>query len=139
MMNNTLNSTSLIDTVSVTGLLALSSPALWIRLEGLTVFISAIAIYAHLGLNGWLFPLLILTPDLAMIGYLRNPQLGALIYNLVHNYVFPALLLALSFSAGWTTGLMLGLIWGAHIGMDRVMGFGLKYPTEFKDTHLQKL
>ncbi|MBC8172185.1 MAG: DUF4260 domain-containing protein [Anaerolineae bacterium] len=117
----------------------ISMPSLWLRLEGLTLFIGAIALYAHLGFNGWWFLVLLLTPDLTMIGYLRNPQIGAFTYNLAHNYALPLALLAITFATTWQTGIMLGLIWVAHISMDRVVGYGLKYGSNFKDTHLQKL
>jgi hypothetical protein len=114
----------------------LMQPTLWLRLEGLAMFVATVALYAHLQLNGWLFLLLLLVPDIAMIGYLRNPQFGALIYNLAHNYALAFGLIGLALAAQWTVGVMLGLIWVAHISMDRALGYGLKYDSAFKDTHL---
>ena len=72
-----------------------------------------------------------------MLGYLANVRVGAVLYNLVHTLVTPAILLAIAFFAARTQLFPLVLIWTAHIGIDRLLGFGLKYPTHLKDTHLQ--
>ena len=118
---------------------ALSGPALWLRLEGLTVLITAVLLYAQLE-AGWLFfALLLLTPDLAMLPYLINPRLGALAYNVVHTYVLPLALALVTYLGGYLTLLALALIWLAHIGMDRTVGYGLKYGDDFKHTHLQEV
>ena len=71
-----------------------------------------------------------------MIGYVVNARLGAIAYNTVHTYVGPLLLAAYAFGLGHQRLLWPSLIWIAHIGLDRTLGFGLKYPTQFKDTHL---
>jgi hypothetical protein len=71
-----------------------------------------------------------------MIGYAVSVRLGAKTYNAVHTYVGPLLSAAYAFGLDHQTGLKLSLIWIAHIGLDRMFGFGLKYPTRFKDTHL---
>jgi hypothetical protein len=114
-----------------------NSPSWLLRVEGAVVFIIALVLYGRLE-SGWLmFGVLFLVPDVSMMGYVVNPKIGATIYNLVHAYALPAVLgLVGLFTAN---GLLasLGLIWFAHIGLDRLLGFGLKYPTEFKDTHLQ--
>ena len=117
----------------------LSAPNILLRLEGLAVLIAAIAAYTHQGYSGIAFALLLLTPDLGMIGYLVNPVIGSRTYNAVHFYTLPIILIALGLSLGVPIGLQLGLIWCAHIGMDRLMGYGLKYPTTFKDTHLGRV
>ena len=114
-------------------------PSVLLKLEGLLVFIVALFSYTRLNGNWILFILLILAPDLSMLGYLKDVQLGALAYNVVHSYVLPAMLFAVSYFIGFDFGLALAIIWIAHIGIDRCLGFGLKYPTEFKDTHLQRL
>src|SRR5947208_2970165 len=110
-----------------------SLPNVLLRLEGLTVLLGAITLYAHQGGNWLMFALLLLAPDLSMIGYVRNPRVGSITYDVVHFYALPAVLLALSV-ANVPAGIQLALIWFAHIGMDRTLGFGLKYPTDFKDT-----
>jgi hypothetical protein len=125
------------NTQPATKVQSLSLPNILLRLEGLTVFIAAIAFYAHQGGSIWLFLALILAPDLSAIGYLRNVRVGSTIYNVVHFYALPALLAAAALALNMPTLLLIALIWFAHIGMDRLAGFGLKYPTEFKDTHMQ--
>jgi hypothetical protein len=74
-----------------------------------------------------------------MVGYLLNPKLGSRLYNVVHTDVLPAALAASSFALHRTSPLAFALIWLGHIGLDRALGFGLKYPTFFKDTHLQRV
>jgi hypothetical protein len=85
---------------------------------------------------GVCLPYCFFMPDVSMVGYLANAQIGAAVYNAVHTYLGPLLLGAYSVSTDHRTPLLLALIWVAHIGLDRMLGFGLKYPTEFKDTHL---
>ena len=116
-----------------------NSPSWLLRLEGAVVFLIALVLYSRLESSWLVFVLLFFVPDVSMAGYALNAQLGATIYNLVHAYALPAVLgLAGLFMAN---GLLasLSLIWFAHIGLDRLLGFGLKYPTEFKDTHLQRV
>jgi hypothetical protein len=112
----------------------------WIlRVEALALFLAGVI--GYLQLNGhpiWLLPLL-LAPDLSMVGYLRGPGLGAITYNLVHNLAIALGLLAV----GWLTAIaplaLLGAILVAHVGMDRALGYGLKLPTDFRDTHLGRI
>ncbi len=114
------------------------TPKMLLQIEGVALLIGAIAMYAFLGGNGWLFLLLLLVPDVAMVGYMVNPKMGSQLYNLVHTYTLPLALGLLAFWAGQTPLVLGALIWLAHIGMDRMIGYGLKYPTAFKDTHLQR-
>jgi hypothetical protein len=117
----------------------ISGPKLLLHLEGLAVFGASIALYAYAG-YGWLaFALLLLTPDLAMLGYLLNKRAGSIAYNLFHSYSLPLGLALVSLLSGSALGLQLGLIWLAHIGMDRSVGYGLKYASDFKDTHLSRV
>ncbi|MDR3408864.1 MAG: DUF4260 domain-containing protein [Methylovirgula sp.] len=116
---------------------ATGTVALLLRLEGGLVFAASIVAYWRLDGNWWLFLLLLLAPDISMVGYLRGPRIGALSYNSVHTYLVPALL------AGWAwlfhaapLPYLIGAIWCAHIGLDRLLGFGLKYPEGFGFTHL---
>ncbi len=112
------------------------TPRTWLRLEGLAVLALSIVLYAQTDRSWWLFVLLFLVPDLSMLGYVRGPQLGALIYNIVHTYALPALLGAVGVlsAQAWIIGL--ALIWTAHIGFDRMVGYGLKYRDGFAHTHL---
>jgi hypothetical protein len=116
-----------------------SMPNIMLRLEGLSVFVAAIVAYAHQGGSIGLFLALILVPDIAMLAYKINIRIGSIAYNAVHFYALPVALAIAAFALNLPTLLLIALIWFAHIGMDRVMGFGLKYPTEFKDTHMQRV
>lgn len=74
-----------------------------------------------------------------MIGYMMNRKVGAIIYNMIHTYVLSIIVLLFGFITNIEPLMIIGLIWTAHIGMDRMFGFGLKYPTQFNDTHLNRV
>jgi hypothetical protein len=112
---------------------------LLLRAEGAIVFGASLLLYAEIGANWVLFVVLVLAPDLSMLGYLMGVRFGTAVYNLVHALVVPLLLIALSIFYKQLWLLPYGLIWTAHIGVDRLLGFGLKYPTRFHDTHIQRL
>jgi hypothetical protein len=112
-------------------------PRLLLRAEGAAVAIAAIALYFHADYPWWLLVVLALAPDLSMAGYLMGPAVGAAIYDIAHTSSLPVILAAIGVVADAETLVQLGLIWLAHIGVDRAIGYGLKYPTGFKDTHLQ--
>jgi hypothetical protein len=108
-----------------------------LRLEGLLGLIASVVAYA-IGRGQWLmFVTLFLVLDLAILGYLRNARLGATVYNLVHTYVSPAILLAIGLWFRIAVVYQIALVWIAHIGFDRALGFGLKYPVAFQATHLR--
>jgi hypothetical protein len=119
----------------VTGL-----PLRILRSEGVVLFAAALAAY-FTGLNEpwWLVPLLLLVPDVFMVGYARSSRVGAWSYNFAHSYPAPALLGAVALATGDHLWQGVALIWFAHIGMDRTLGYGLKYETGFKDTHLGRI
>jgi len=110
-----------------------------LRLEAALAASVAIGIYAWLGFSWWLFAALILTPDLFMLGYLAGPRIGAATYNFGHTYIVPAALGAAGFLLHEPMIMAVAAIWTAHIGLDRVMGYGLKLPGSFKATHLSPL
>jgi hypothetical protein len=113
------------------------SPNLLLRIEGAVLLAMSVLFYSRHG-GGWLiFGLLLLAPDLSMLGYLAGNRVGAVAYNLFHTYAPPAALALYGLLGGQDLALSLALIWLAHIGMDRLVGYGLKYPGNFKDTHLQ--
>ena len=114
-------------------------PRLLLHAEGLAVAAAAVTLYFHEGYAWWLLLLLALAPDLSMIGYAAGPRAGALAYDVAHTYVLPVALAAIGVVADSDTLLKLALIWLAHIGVDRGVGYGLKYPSGFKDTHLQRV
>ena len=108
-----------------------------LRVEGLAVLVLGVTAYAACGQHGWgLFALLFLVPDLSMLGYLGGPRLGAIAYNAAHTYTVPAVVGSVGIFSAGATATDIALIWVAHIGMDRAIGFGLKYSTSFNDTHL---
>jgi hypothetical protein len=115
----------------------LTKPSFLLHLEGGTILLVSILLYRHSLASWYLFSLLFLAPDLFMLGYLANSRVGAALYNLAHTLLAPGVLLAIGFIIGKPRLLPLVLIWTAHIGFDRLLGYGLKYPTRFKDTHLQ--
>jgi hypothetical protein len=86
-----------------------------------------------------MFGILFLAPDVSMVGYMAGPRTGARTYNLMHTYVAPAALAAIGYFGNVPALLPLSVIWSAHIGFDRLLGYGLKYETGFKDTHLGKV
>jgi hypothetical protein len=110
-----------------------------LRIEGLLLFGAAIALYVDGGFSGLAFALLILTPDLAMLGYLAGPRAGAIAYDIAHFEALPLALGAVGVLADSSVAVQLALIWLAHIGIDRALGYGLKYESGFKDTHLQRV
>ena len=116
----------------------ISIPRLFLHLEGLVVLVSACALYARLGFSWTWFAVLLLAPDLSMLALLMNARVGAACYNLVHTYVSPALMLVILIALNRPGSSWIVLIWIAHIGMDRLVGYGLKYPDDLKRTHLQR-
>jgi hypothetical protein len=80
-----------------------------------------------------------LAPDLSMVGYLAGPVVGAATYDVAHTYALPIVLVTVGVIADAELAIQLGLIWFTHIGVDRAVGYGLKYPSGFKDTHLQRV
>ena len=122
--------------ISRTSAAATGSVLKLLRLEGLAVAAVTAALYARTGASWWLFAALWLTPDLSMLGYLRGSCWGARCYNAVHTYVLPGALAASALLLGVHALLPVALIWANHIGVDRLMGFGLKYSDGFRFTHL---
>lgn len=109
-----------------------------LRLEGLFVLAAAIVAYRAADYSWWLFVTTLLAPDLFMIGYLAGPRIGALLYNAGHTYLVPIGLGVAGYLGALPLVGALALIWAVHIGMDRALGFGLKSPSSFSDTHLSE-
>ncbi len=103
--------------------------------EGLQ-FAACIYFFTLLPLHGWLFPALLLLPDIGMLGYLVNARMGAFTYNLLHHKGLALAVLALGLYLAQPWVVFFGLLFYAHACMDRLFGFGLKYPDAFKHTHL---
>ena len=109
------------------------------RLEGLALLVASVTIFAITAPNWILFAVLLLAPDLAMIGYLHGPRIGASVYNLAHLKILPLVLGSIGLLTDNTLEIQLALIWFAHIGMDRAAGYGFKLETGFSDTTLGKI
>ena len=114
-------------------------PRLLLHAEGAAVAAAAVTLSFHEGFDWWLLVVLALVPDLAMLGYLAGPRAGAVAYDLVHTYVPPVLVASLGFIRDSDLTLAVALIWLTHIGVDCAVGYGLKYPGGFKETHLQRV
>jgi hypothetical protein len=117
----------------------LARPAALLRSEGITMLVGSALLYWLYGGSWWMFALLLLAPDASMLGYLGGPRLGAAAYNAFHSYPLPAALAAFGLLGGFPLAPAVALVWFAHIGMDRTVGYGLKYPTAFGDTHLGRV
>ncbi len=113
-------------------------PKWLLHVEGAAALLAAGMLYRQ-SQGGWLlFSLLFLVPDVFMLGYLFGQKMGAILYNLAHTYTLPLLWLAMVWLNGPLWCRWAGLIWIAHIGWDRLLGYGLKYENSFKETHLQR-
>ena len=112
------------------------APRLILQAEGAVVLAAAATAYGWSGAHWTLFAMLFLVPDLAMLAYLAGARVGAASYNLAHSYILPTILLGIGLVIGSAWFVPVALIWIAHIGFDRMIGYGLKYDTAFGDTHL---
>ena len=128
------------DGEKVRSVFAVSPPVVWwLRCEGLAVGVLSAILYARTGASWWLFAALWLAPDLAMLGYLAGPRWGSYCYNAAHWYLLPSALVAVALLLSHAALLPFALLWFNHIGVDRLLGYGLKYPTGFGFTHLSRL
>ncbi len=111
-------------------------PRSWLGLEALVLLVGVVIAYGVLGQSWWLVPVGIFVPDLAMGGYLAGNRLGAHVYNVAHAMPMPALMLGFGYWQADRLVSALALIWLAHIALDRLLGYGLKYSDRFTHTHL---
>lgn len=110
-----------------------------LRLEGLLICIASLLAYARQG-EGWgVFSWFFLVPDLSFAAYLAGARVGAITYNLAHSYLGAVACLIASQLFAAPLLLTAGIIWCAHIGFDRALGYGLKYSTGFQFTHLGRI
>ena len=114
-------------------------PRVLLGVEGAAVGGAAIVLYLWAGYPWWLLLVLALAPDLSFVGYLGGQRVGAAVYDAAHTYALAVPLAALGVLGDLEVAIQVGLIWTAHIGIDRAVGYGLKYPTRFEDTHLQRV
>ena len=110
-----------------------------LKLESLCIFLSSLFVYHYLGGSWTLFVLLFFTPDLSILVYIFNKKIGAIFYNLFHMYLWFFLLVIIGFIIKNNLIISFGVIYASHISFDRMIGYGLKYPDSFKNTHLSKI
>lgn len=114
-------------------------PRIVLRAEGAALLLIAVALYARVGGSWWLFAILFLAPDLSCLGYFGGARIGAITYNAAHTLVGPLLLASAGILLPLQVLIPLALIWVAHIGFDRLLGYGLKYAAGFGFTHLGQI
>jgi hypothetical protein len=114
-------------------------PNYLLRAEGAAVAVAAVSIYFYADYRWWLLLVLALAPDLSFLGFAVTPRVGTVTYNAAHTYVSPVLIGTVGVVGEVDLAVQVALIWLAHIGVDRAIGYGLKYPTAFRDTHLQRV
>jgi hypothetical protein len=112
------------------------APRRWLGLEGLVLLAGALIAFGFLGQPWWLVPAAVLVPDIAAVGYLAGTRPGARLYNLAHATLLPAVMLGAAYWQADRLAEALALVWLAHIGLDRLLGMGLKYSDRFTHTHL---
>ncbi len=112
---------------------------IWLRLEALAIALALLGLYVVSASSWWLFAVLILVPDVTMIGYLAGPKLGALSYNLGHSYALPVGLAVAGALLAIQVLISVALIWAIHIAFDRFLGYGLKGSSGFEQTHLGQI
>ena len=107
-----------------------------LKLEELGQFLLSIVLFSKLNYSGWLYPALILLPDLSMVGYLFSTKAGALLYNIFHHKFLGIVVLIMGFWLQIDLLSLTGIILFGHSAMDRIFGYGLKFGDDFKHTHL---
>lgn len=110
-----------------------------LRLEGVAMLAGSVWLYAWLGADWRLFAATVLAPDLSFAAYLAGARIGAAAYNAAHSTIGPIALALLAAASGHGVALALAIVWAAHIGFDRALGYGLKYQSGFGDTHLGRI
>ena len=79
---------------------------------------------------------LLLAPDLGALGYLGGSRIGAATYNFTHHKGIAVAAYLVGAVFGNQILLLAGVIMLAHSSIDRVVGYGLKYPDSFDHNHL---
>ncbi len=107
-----------------------------LRLEGAAVLMLMVILYGMYGGEWWLFAALFLAPDIALLGYVVGEKTGSVAYNFTHSYVGPLAVIGFLTLLGDKMLIGFPIIWAAHIGFDRLLGYGLKYGADHNFTHL---
>jgi hypothetical protein len=115
------------------------TPLRLLRIEGLALFALATVGFAFTGQSWWLYAALFFVPDVSFAAYMAGPKAGAWAYNALHSTIGPAILAGIGLVLNSSIFLGIAAIWAAHIGFDRMLGYGLKYASAFNDTHLGRI
>lgn len=110
-----------------------------VSLENSGLFALSVYLFSLLDFSWWWFPVLLLLPDLSMIGYVFGNKSGAILYNIFHHQGIAILVYFSGIYLENELVQLVGIILFAHSVMDRIFGYGLKYFTGFQDTHLGKI
>jgi hypothetical protein len=128
-----------VDTIAPVAPAVTGTPRVLLRIEGACIVAIAAALYWRLGDTWWLFAVLFLAPDLSFLGYLAGARVGAVAYNAMHTLIGPLLLALAALYVPYEPAMAIALIWLAHCGFDRALGYGLKYGAGFGFTHLGRI
>lgn len=110
-----------------------------LKLEELAMFLLSVFFFSQLQFSWWWYPALFFAPDLSMLGYLANTRMGAYTYNFFHHKMLAIVVGLAGFYLHHESYMLAGIILFGHSSFDRILGYGLKYPDSFKNTHLGKL
>ncbi len=114
-----------------------------LQAEGLALFAASLVAFSTLNASWWMYAILFCVPDVAFLGYLAGPRIGAFAYDVLHSTIGPILLAGVAWWLGFDilgqVLIAIAAIWIGHVGFDRMLGYGLKYASGFKDTHLGKI
>ncbi len=116
------------------------APRSILRAEGAVLLLLATLAYAHLAAAGWgFYAALFFVPDVAFLGYLAGARAGSIAYNATHSTLGPAILGLTGLAVASQPAMAVALVWAAHVGFDRMLGYGLKYGSAFGHTHLGRV
>jgi hypothetical protein len=110
-----------------------------LRWEGVALFVGMTLFFWISGASWWIYAIFFFVPDLSMLAYLAGPRIGAGVYNLMHATIAPLLLVLGGLLTAEPVAGSIALVWFAHIGIDRALGYGLKYDAGFRFTHLGRI
>lgn len=110
-----------------------------LKLEELALFLLGIFLFSQLSFPWWWFLVLILTPDIGMLGYLFGNKAGAISYNIFHHRGIAVAIYLIGVYTQSEITQFIGVILFSHAAMDRIFGYGLKYDKGFRFTHLGEI
>lgn len=110
-----------------------------LKVEEFGMFLLSIFLFSQLDYSWWLYLALFFLPDIGMLGYLINTKIGADLYNLFHHKGIAILILIAGYTVDVPAMQLAGVVLFGHSSFDRMVGYGLKYPNDFKNTHLGRI